>query len=398
MSVRGAWTNRIKAVVLGLGLGLAFHTSANWWKIYATHVPECGKPNCIADFVTFYSEGRLALEDRHSLYNLDKQLAYQNKVASTERVLPFVYPPITASLFAPFALMSFSTAFLTISIINIALLWASVRLLIRNLPLTQDQSHWLWLFALCNFGTQAAVFYGQTSAIILFFLTRHILAQKRASGLKAGVWAGLLCVKPQYLLIPYLVLFLRRYWAGLLVGIMISAILIVGAFIVIGGEASKQYLSLAQRMVSTENDWWNDWRAMHNLRVLTTYWLPARFKTYVWLAGCVLLIVPVIASNFCAGKSDDNFAAIWVVNILALLLVIPHLFTHDLTLLILPCALLLSLFKDKVPIFIGLGLVSFAALPSVSNLFPTMIALALLILYILSVALLWRNWRPSPLC
>jgi glycosyl transferase family 87 len=385
MSTSSAWHNRIKAIVFGLGLGLAFHTSGNWFKILIDRVPECDKPNCVADFVTFYAEGRLAWEERQSLYDLNKQLTYQKRIAPTERVLPFVYPPITAALFAPLALMPFPLAFLAMTLANVALLWASLRLLIRHLPLTRDQSQWLMLFALCNFGAQAVVFYGQTSAIVLFFLTHHVLAHRRANELKAGISAGLLCVKPQYLPIPHLVLFLRQRWRGLIVGAAISTALILGAFVLIGAEASKQYFLLAQRMVSADDDWWNQWRSMHNLRALTIYWLPAAIQPYVWLAGCALVIASMIVFNLRANKRADDFAATWNVNILALLIVIPHLFTHDLTLLILPCALFLSRFKDTLPIAVGLGLVILAALPAVNYLLPTIMATALVMLFILSV-------------
>ena len=384
MSTSSAWHNRIKAIVFGLGLGLAFNTSGNWLKILIDRVPECDKPNCVADFVTFYAEGRLVWEERQSLYDLNKQLAYQKRIAPTERVLPFVYPPITAVLFAPLSLMPFPLAFLAMTLANVALLWASLRLLIRHLPLTRDQSQWLMLFALCNFGAQAVVFYGQTSAIVLFFLTHHVLAHRRANELKAGIWAGLLCVKPQYLPIPHLVLLLRHRWRGLIVGAAISTALVLGAFVVIGAEASKQYFLLAQRMVSADDDWWNQWRSMHNLRALTIYWLPAAIQPYVWLAGCALVIASMIV-NLRANKRADDFAATWIVNILALLIVIPHLFTHDLTLLILPCALFLSRFKDALPIAVGLGLVILAALPAVNYLLPTIMATMLVILFILSV-------------
>ena len=46
-------TKRLKACVVGVGLGLAFLMSLNWWNIYAHHVPKCNSDNCVADFVTF---------------------------------------------------------------------------------------------------------------------------------------------------------------------------------------------------------------------------------------------------------------------------------------------------------------------------------------------------------
>ena len=385
------WVNRIKAIVLGLGLGLALHTGANWLRILIDHVPECGQPNCVADFVTFHAEGTLISEDRRLLYDLDQQLAYQNKLAPVAQVLPFVYPPITALVLAPLGLLPFPVAFLVMTLLNLALLVESLRLLIRRLSLTRDQSHWLGLYALCSFGAHAVVFYGQTSALVLYFLIRHVLARKQSRDYPAGGWAGLLCVKPQYLPIPHLVLLLHKNWRGLAVGIGTSVGLIVGAFIFVGAEASKQYFVLAQRMVGADNDWWNQWRGMHNLRALTAFWLPAHLQTAAWLTGCAAVAAAVIGLNLRARARADGFALSWIVNLLGLLIIIPHLFTHDLSLLILPCALFLSLLKETVPVGIGLGLVVLAALPVVNYLLPTLMGTMLVILFALSLILARRK-------
>jgi hypothetical protein len=384
-SASTAWTNRVKAIIVGIAIGIALISGANWLKILIDHVPQCAQPNCVADFVTFYAAGELILQQRQSLYDLDKQLAYQQRIAPTERVLPFVYPPITAALFAPLTRLPFSIAFLFMTVLNVFLLLISLRLLIRYLSLTRDQSDWLILFALCNFGVHAVVFYGQTSAIILFFLTSHVLAQKQSSEIKAGLWAGLLCVKPQFLPIPHLALLLRQHWRGLLVGALMTVTLIAGAFIFIGLAASKQYLLLTQRMVTADDDWWNQWRSMHNLRALTIYWLPANWQAPVWWVGDAFVLATMLWSNLRTGQKPDAFAATWIINILALLIVIPHLFTHDLTLLILPCALFLTGCKERVPLSIGFGLVALAILPAVNYLLPTLTALTLVLLYGLSL-------------
>ena len=383
--VNAAWTGRIKAIIVGLGLGLAFLTSINWWNIYAYHVPKCPHPNCVADFVAFYAQAQLIWDDRRSLYDLDKQLAYQNRIAPVERVLPFVYPPITAAILAPLALAPFSTAFLLITLVNLLLVGQCVRLLIRHLSLTTDQSHWLLLFTLCNFGVHAVVFYGQTSAIVLYFLTLHILAQRHDEKPSAGLWAGLLCVKPPYLAIPHFILLLRGRWRELLVGAVVSVTLVIGLFLWIGIKASSQYFQLAQRMMTHDNDWWNQWRGMHNLRVLAIYWLPERWSISIWWAVSVLVIATLAWINRRSATYTETFAVRWIINTLGLLIILPHLFTHDLTLLILPCALLLSLRKSQVSPLLGIGLVSFAMLPAVNYLFPTIMALALVLAFTASL-------------
>ena len=393
MNSSNRWRNRTKAIIFGIGVALAFQVSGNWFKILMERVPECGERICVADFVTFYAEAKLFWEEPRSLYDLDRQLAYQRSVAPTERVLPFVYPPITAALMAPLALMPFSIAFLAMTAANIALVLASLRLLIRHLSLSSDQSHWLLLFALCNFGVPGLIFSGQTSAIILYCLTRHVIARKREIESRAGLWAALLSFKPQYLPIPHLVLLLDRKWRGLLIGALISTAMIAGAFLLIGVQASQQYFELAQRMVAADEDWWNQWRSMHNLRALTIYWLPGTWQAYAWWAGVALVLSVLVAGNLRREKSAADFAVKWITNVLGLLVVIPHLFTHDLTLLILPCALLISLYRQTLPLPLGIALVIVAALPAVNHAVPTIVAMALVTLFILSLSLRAARWE-----
>lgn len=382
-----SWINRIKATVAGVGLGLALLMSFNWWNIYAHHVPKCSTENCVADFVTFYAAAQLLWDDRQSLYDLDRQQSYQNRIAPVQKVLPFVYPPITAAFLAPLAGFSFSTAFLIMTLLNLLLIGQSLRLLIRGLNLTRDQSHWLLLFTLCNFGVHAVVFYGQTSAIVLFFLTLHVLAQRRVERPIAGVWAGLLCVKPQYLAIPHLILLVRRRWREGLVGAAIGAMLIIGLFLWIGFEASAQYLQLARRMVTADSDWWNQWRGMHNLRVLLLYGLPPAWHAVAWWIVSAIVVVILVWINWRGANPGDNHATRWIVNCLGLLIGLPHLFTHDLTLLVVPCALLLSVVGAPVPPALGIGLVVLAILPAVNYLIPTIMAAALLLLFTASLFL-----------
>jgi alpha-1,2-mannosyltransferase len=386
MKSSSRWSNWVKAIVFGIGIALALQTGGNWFRILTHRVPECGQPNCVADFVTFYAQAKLFWQEPRSLYDLERQLAYQKTVAPTERVLPFVYPPITAALMAPLALLSFPAAFLLVTILNLLLILASLRLLTTRLSLTADQSHWLLLFTLCNFGAQAVVFYGQTSAIILYCLTRHVLAERRSQDAEAGFWAGLLSVKPQYLPIPHLVLLLTGKWRGFLIGAAISGVLIAGAFLLIGIETSKQYFDLAQRMVAADDEWWNQWRSMHNLRALTIYWLPAAWQSYLWWVGVALVLAVLITWNLGREKSAAGFALTWIINLLGLLIVIPHLFTHDLSLLILPCALFISLFRQRLPLAVAVGLMIVAALPAVNYAAPTSTAITLLILFVVSVA------------
>ena len=121
-----------------------------------------------------------------------------------------------------------------------------------------------------------------------------------------------------------------------------------------------------------------------NLRALTIYWLPAAWQAYFWWPGVALMFSVLIIWNLRPESGSPSFAITWIINVLGLLIVIPHLFTHDLSLLILPCALFISLLKQPLPLPVGLGLVTVAALPAINYAVPTIMAATLLVLFIAS--------------
>jgi len=376
------WSNRLKAVAFAFGLVLSLFSALNWWSIYDRHAPPCS-PECAADFVTFYTAAKLLVDHPAALYDLDHQFADQKRIAPSQEVLPFVYPPITAMLMAPLAWLPFSNAFLAMTLLNGTLLWLSLRNLIHQLSLSQDQSHWLILFTLCNYGVHQVFYQAQVSVIILFFLTQYILSQKQGNDGRTGAWAGLLCVKPQFFPMPCFYLFLQGRWRGLMVGIFVSTALTIGAFFLVGAEATQHFFLLLQRMMTNDHDWWNQARSMHNLRALAVYWLPPEAQAYFWWSSCGLVISLVVWINLRARQRPDTFAACWITNMIGLLLVSPHLFAHDLTILILPCALFLVRFKKSVPAPVGMSLTCVAALPILNQSLPTITATALLSLFLL---------------
>jgi hypothetical protein len=387
MQITVAWNRRIKAIIVGLGLAVAVSLSGNWWSIYTNHIPSCAHDNCVADFVIFYAQPLMLRENPRALYDLDQQLAFQRRFVPTDRVLIFPYPPIMAALLLPLTLLSFSGAFLTMTVVNAVLIWATLRRLINGLNLTWDQTQWLLLATLCNFGIQATLSNSHGSIIILYILTRHVLAQKNRRETESGVWAGMLCLKLQYVPLPHFVLLLNRAWTGLFAGVLVVTVLIGGAFLILGEQTLIQYLQIIRRYSGSENDWTNPLRGMHNLRALTGVWLPDSSSGIVWFSTMAAAFIAVIWINLRARHLTNGFEKSWISNSIALLLLSPHLFTHDLSLLIIPIALLFEICGPRVPVWLGVGVVAVSLLPALSYLLPTIMAVALVILFLLSLRL-----------
>ena len=396
-----AWTNRIKGILLGLGLALAFQQSGHWWKIYTDHLPECGVRTCIADFVPFYAQTVMIWENPRRLYEVDQQHDYQRRIFAHERVLHSPYPPITIALFAPLGRLSFSNAFLAMSVLNILLLALSLQQLTRGLKLGHDQTAWLLLFSLCNFGVQATLANAQSSFIVLLFFSRFVLAQKTVAAKHAGLSAGMLCLKPQYVVMPHLLLLLHRNWKQLSIGTVVVLLLTAGPFGLLGIKALTDFLQIAH-VTASQNTWANPVEAMHNLKALTAVWLPTRWNPFAWWSISAIVLMTIGWINLRAHHHKRyDFEMLWILNSLALLLLSPHLFTHDLSLLIVPCALLLSTRKQPVPLYQGIGLVLIAMLSAINYLAPTIMAGALVVLLMLSLislqAKFWVSDRVIPL-
>lgn len=386
-AISAAANRRIKAIIVGLGLSVAMSLSGNWWSIYTRHTPSCVHDHCVADFVIFYAQPLMLRENPRALYDLDQQLAFQKRFVSTDRVLIFPYPPITAALLLPLTLLSFSGAFLAMTLLNAGLIWATLRRLTRELNLTSDQTHWLRLATLCNFGIQATLFNAHGSIVILYVLTRHVLAQKNRKGTESGLWAGMLCLKLQYVALPHFILLLNRAWTSLFTGILVVTVLVGGAFLLLGEQTLIQYLQIIRRYSGSEHDWTNPLSGMHNLRALAGVWLPGPWSDIVWSGAMLATFLAVIWINLRARDLAAGFEISWISNSIALLLLSPHLFTHDLSLLIVPVALLFRLCGPHVPVWLGAGVIAVSLLPALSYLLPTIMAAALVILFLLSLRL-----------
>src|SRR5262245_39900708 len=157
MALHQAWTNRIGALAVGLGLAMSFVIGPCWWSIVRDHNPICSQNK--PDFISLYTGAVLASTDRAALYDLERQRRVQPPIdpSRADWVLPFFYPPFFALFLAPLSALSFSTAFVVASLINVLLLMIALHVLIRSLELNRNQTLWLVIAAFCNYGVHYAL-------------------------------------------------------------------------------------------------------------------------------------------------------------------------------------------------------------------------------------------------
>jgi hypothetical protein len=388
MSSPQVWNHRIAALALGLGLGLSAIITPCWWSIVRDHSPSCSiyKP----DFISLYSGAKLMVTDPASLYDLERQRLVQQPIDPSrgDWVLPFFYPPFFAVLLAPLAWLPFSTAFIAMTVVNLVLLIAAVKILIDKLALNRQQSNWLWLSTFCNYGVYYGLLEAQTSFLALMLLVLFVTGLLGTAPSRPGIWSGLMFFKPPLALVPLLVLLCKTKWRELLSAVLVIAFFSLVSLMVVGSEGIAGYLALSRRAAAGDEFLHIQPEGMHNLRALAYFFFATPWRDYIWWAAAVAALALIVVR----GRSNDRGGtpiAAWVNILFALILVAPHLHSHDLALLVVPAALLLKWAGESVSPVVSLTIVALGMLSLINTVayphLPPLLPLALVIFLIVDL-------------
>lgn len=190
----------VRAVTLGAAIAFAGAVAAA-----ATTTPAA------MDFIAQYAAARLVITgDGASILDPAAVLAAERAAApERERLLPFVQPPAVALLLAPLASLPFTTAFVLMAIVDVAIVVAALAILRPrgDAPLA---------VALLLLAPPAvvAVAHAQTSPLALLLVALAMRAGPRAGGFALG----LTLLRPQNAPLLVLTALLdpaRRWWAAL---------------------------------------------------------------------------------------------------------------------------------------------------------------------------------------
>ena len=383
MASSSVWTHRIAALSVGLGIAMCAVTLPCWWTIVRDHSPSCSvsKP----DFMSLYTGAKLFWTNRSALYNLEQQRLIQESIDPSrgDWVLPFFYPPFFAAFLVPLAWLRFSAAFIVMTVINIVLLATTIELLVRRLQLNRQQTYWLVLTTLCNYGVHYGLLEGQTSFIALLLLTLFMLTLRESGFASSGIWSGFLFFKPQLAGIPLLILLSNKKWRALEWAFLTLGLFALISLVGVGTDGIKDYLALSAQAAAGDDYLRIEPEGMHNLRALTYFFFPAPWRDAVWWAGTIVLVALIVARSRASEKPNGIFFAEWITIAAALILVSPHLHSHDLTLLIIPFALVLKQVGEAVIPLVALTLVIVGVLPLINTIayphLPPLIPIALLL-------------------
>jgi hypothetical protein len=273
------------------------------------------------------------------------------------RYFPMVYPPFYYLLLAPLSCLPFSIA---------ALLWAALLVLAyvtawrifraSNLIARSEQVIWLFPLSLLFMPLIESLTSCQKGSVLLLILTAtyFLLATKRPYW--AGVVFGLIAFKPQFALPMAVAMLCKREWRFVLGGLTSGGLLAL-LCLPLGLDVCHQYVEFSLHATDylhnsgydlTKSHAWYGFFALLNggeatalVRALT---LVANLAT-VALAGWTLRGPLQFGS--------ERFARQFSVLIVATVLLSPHLYTYDLTVLLLPLGLLATQCLDASTAFPG---------------------------------------------
>jgi Glycosyltransferase family 87 len=359
------------------------------------------------DFRQLYTAGYMVRSGHaHELYELTAQKRFQDAFVSHEQIaLPFNHLADEALLLAPFSFFGYRTAycwFLALNLCLLALSYRSLRPYLENL----SRVH-LWLPALLFITfipVAAALMQGQDSILLLVLLTASFTALSDEKEVRAGIFAGLGIFKFQ-LVLPIACMFLLwRRWR-FVGGLSISSVVAVAlSWLLVGSGQMKQFLhmllSMSLRLSTGEQYTFGILpNYMPNLRGLL-YGIGNGLMSPLQLQGLTALssLLALIAVAKISRKLPAPDAFLLSITVAAV--VSYHLLIHDLSILLLPIAVILNRtvhtegIPDRKQFLFRLAVLAFF-LPASISFFPSRFYLFAIPLLALLATFCYVSTRPK---
>jgi hypothetical protein len=284
------------------------------------------------DFNQLYATAfMLRSGDAAELYDANAQRRVQEGLFHRD-YLPGNHPAYEYLLLAPLTWLSYPTAYGCFFAANLILLgfalWASDRAsrdwLLNCLAMA--------VLAFSFFPVSMALFQGQDSILLTAIVAAALVALKRNYRVAAGMLVGCGLFKFQLTIPIFLLLLLWKHWRFCL-GFLLSGVSLAVLSTILTGRAGQQlYWSLL-----TQTQTMSDPLRMVNLRALAAVVFPG--MSGILLAGASLAMGALLGLVLSRSSRSDHEALLLSIPVATLCSY--HLYSHDLTLLLLPFAALL---------------------------------------------------------
>ena len=305
------------------------------------------------DFTTFYMAGKMVRSGLgHDLYDLRAEWRVQQEfapwVSIRQAALPYMHAPFEALLFVPFTLLPYGTAFALWNGLNLLILLVLPYLLRPHLPLLAQVSPLLVLgIELAYFPVFFVLLQGQDTIVLLLLYSLVFIFLKRGADGFAGfcLACGLFRF---HLILPFMVvvLLMKKFRAFAAFSMTGLALALLSAWVV-GWRGLLHYPGYVwwleqhkSQVILTPSD-------TTNIRgLLDTFlarWVPAHIVLAAVIVLSLLTLYLALKSWRHAEAAREKFDLAFSVTLIATVLVGYHSFIYDLTLLLIPVAVTLSL-------------------------------------------------------
>ncbi|WP_085904547.1 glycosyltransferase family 87 protein [Kiloniella majae] len=308
------------------------------------------------DFLAFYTGGAFfnqgILEKAYSIKSglfFPDQEEFQRALISNDLTgyAPFINPPFMAIFYSPLARLPYLYAFFLWQIFNLSLLAYSISVLRQELAFLQ-RFHTYKILACCFlfYPTLGWFMYAQATPIILVLYTLCFQSLRKGNDFKAGAYLGLLAFKPQLAIALALVLLLKWRWRALLSGLL-SLILCLGIGFLYTPDAMLTYIEVSPKLLGfLRAESYPTW-GIHSFFGFSVLLLEninpvlANAFTYV-ISGITIFLLCWLWRNL-EWKGDlKRWDLAMALTFIWGILISPHLFYYDLTILLLPAAIILN--------------------------------------------------------
>jgi hypothetical protein len=316
-----------------------------------------------SDFIIYYTATQIVRSGhRDQLYDLNVQEKTQkeilqkldSKLGFREGLLPYNHPPFELVWFYGLSGLSYLTAFWLWNLFSCMCLGLALWVVKADLIDSEVSPTLLSLGALAFFPVFVSLLEGQDSLLLLLWLSLSYRALKNSRDFSGGLCLALAMLKPQLIWPSFLLLAWKQRWKALggfavgLVGLLMVSVMLVGV------KATESYFWMVIEMAQWRNRYGLHPARMHTLRgqiyLLIDPYLPelALPLTIVTWLGTVYLMIRGWSGSW--SVAQPGFQMRFALLILVSLLVSPHLYFHDLSLLILPFTLILVSRNPQPPL------------------------------------------------
>ncbi len=301
-----------------------------------------------SDFLQEWIGGLILLDgDADRLYDWEYSKQLQHDPQRTgfawtpDQFYPMVYPPFYYALVTPLARLDCLTAAREWCLVNGLAYCLAFAVLATACLRFHPQARWFPLLAVLFGPVLLSLNMGQKSGfLLLLFVATYALHSNRRPGW-AGLIFGALLFKPHLTIVVVMAMVLRREWK-FLTGFLVSSAVAAALSLWIGLQPCQEFLQVVLSAGRYMDHGGYQWEHAHNLWCGIRGFFPQdqlRLAALGFGLLGMLLVGWVIRSNPVESAPESLEQAEWFGKLVLLtILLSPHFFTYDLSLLIIPMA------------------------------------------------------------